>query len=71
MMRDVDVALQRCGIARTDIHTRQRLICFLLGSPPADLRVRLQIDGTTYRDVLRATARFIHSVYATRWHTQQ
>ena len=71
LMQQVDAALMRCGLTRQDdISTPQRLVCLLLGSPPAHVSAQLQRDPTAYRDILRATARYIRSVYTTRWCAQ-
>ena len=71
LMQSVDAALLRCGLTREgDIRIPQRLLGLLLGSPPEYVSARLQLDATAYRDILRATARFIRDVYTTRWCTQ-
>ena len=68
LMQAVDSALATCGFTRDhDVSTRNRLICLLLGSPPTHMQGRLFHQPTAYRDILRATARFIKSVHATRW----
>ena len=71
LLRCVDAALMRCGLTREDdVGTPQRLVCLLLGSPPANVSARLIVDPTAYRDILRATAHFIRAVYTTRWCAQ-
>ena len=68
LMQAIDSALAACGLTRDhDVTTRTRLICLLLGSPPPHTHERLLGHPTAYRDILRATARFIKSVHATRW----
>ena len=68
LMQTVDSALASCGLTRDhDIATRNRLIRLLLGSPPPHVQARLLSQPTAYRDILRATARFIKCVHATRW----
>ena len=68
LMQAIDSALAACGLTRDhDVTTRTRLICLLLGSPPPHTHERLFGHPTAYRDILRATARFIKSVHATRW----
>ena len=43
LMQQVDAALMRCGLTRQDdISTPQRLVCLLLGSPPAHVSAQLQ-----------------------------
>ena len=71
LLQKVDEALMRCGLTReSDVGTPQRLVCLLLGSPPANVRARLMVDPTAHRDILRATAHFIRAVYTTRWCAQ-
>ena len=68
LLQKVDEALMRCGLTReSDVGTPQRLVCLLLGSPPANVRARLMVDPTAHRDILRATAHYIRAVYTTRW----
>ena len=68
LMRAVDSALASCGLTREhDIATTNRLVSLLLGSPHPHVHGRLLGHPTAYRDILRATARFIKSVHAVRW----
>ena len=68
LLASLDAVLARCGLSReNDVASRKRLVCLLLGSPPEHIQHRLFLYPTAYRDILRATARFIKSVYATRW----
>ena len=68
LLQAVDSALMSCGLTRGhDIASRNRLTSLLLGSPHPHLHGRLLGHPTAYRDILRATARFIKSVHAMRW----
>ena len=67
LLQQLEEVLARCGLTRDDVASRLRLIRLLLGSPPEHMQQRLFHDPTAYRDILRATARFIKQVHATRW----
>ena len=68
LMQTLDSLLSRCGLTREhDVATRGRLVRLLLGSPHQHIQARLFSHPDAYRDILRASAKFIRSVHATRW----
>lgn len=67
MLRCVRAALLQTGLTLDDMGSDINVVRFLLGSPPGFALEPISTSATAYRDVLRATAEFIRSVYDSRW----
>ena len=63
----VHTALFPHGVAFLDLRSDIEKVRFLLGSPPEYLANALSDSTTAYRDVLRASAKFIRAVHTARW----
>ena len=55
------------GLTLDDMGSEINVVRLLLGSPPRIALGPIGTSATAYRDVLRATAEFIRSVYDSRW----
>ena len=67
MLQCVRAALLQTGLTLDDMGSDINVVRFLLGSPPGIALEPIGTSATAYRDVLRATAEFIRSVYDSRW----
>ena len=67
MLQRVRAALLQIGLTLDDMGSEINVVRLLLGSPPRIALGPIGTSATAYRDVLRATAEFIRSVYDSRW----
>ena len=67
MLQRVRASLLQIGLTLDDMGSEINVVRLLLGSPPRIALGPIGTSATAYRDVLRATAEFIRSVYDSRW----
>ena len=67
MLQRVRAALLQIGLTLDYMGSEINVVRLLLGSPPRIALGPIGTSATAYRDVLRATAEFIRSVYDSRW----
>ena len=67
MLRQVKGALLEIGLTLNDLGPDRNVVRLLLGSPPRIAVGPISTSATAYRDILRASANFIRTVYKSRW----
>ena len=67
MLQRVRASLLQIGLTLDDMGSEINVVRLLLGSPPRIALGPIGTSATAYRDILRASAKFIRSVHATRW----
>ena len=67
MLRTVQAALLKASLTLADIGSDTAMVQLLLGSMPITAAAALRESTAAHRDILRASSKYIKSVYDARW----